>query len=333
MAVDHTPATLTGLTEALRLALPRWGLPAGAALDLLAVSENATFRASSLEGDPPIVLRAHRLTYHCAEEIGSEIAWIEALRRERVVETPAPLPGRDGQSVQTLPSLAGSPDRHVVAFAFAAGAEPAPDADLPAWFSKLGSITARMHGHAQRWVPPAGFRRKTWDVDGMFGPQAPWGDWRAGVGLDAGGRAVIERAIALIHRRLHRFGRAPARFGLIHADLRLANLLVDGPRLQVIDFDDCGFGWHLYDFAAAVSFFEHEPIVDTLLASWLDGYRAVAPLPDADAAEIPVFIAMRRFLLVAWIASHPEVPIAQDFGAAYTAGAVDMAGQLLAMFD
>jgi Ser/Thr protein kinase RdoA (MazF antagonist) len=37
---------------------------------------------------------------------------------------------------------------------------------------------------------------------------------------------------------------------------------------------DCGFSWFFYDFATAVSFMEHEPVVAELRASWLDGDRA-----------------------------------------------------------
>ena len=47
--------------------------------------------------------------------------------------------------------------------------------------------------------------------------------------------------------------RAPDRFGLDHADLRIANLLVDGGHMLVIDFDDCGLAWFMYDWATAVS--------------------------------------------------------------------------------
>ncbi len=332
MAVEYGEDALVDLTASIRAALPAWGLPPEADITLLNVSENATFRIDDGRSGRAIALRVHRLNYHAAEEIRSEIAWIEALRHEGIVETPAPLPGRDGDYVQNLASPSGLPGRHAVAFTFAPGAEPASDADLPGWFRTLGSLTARMHDHAQRWTPPETFRRKTWDFDAMFGPSPLWGDWRAGVGLDAGGRALIGRALDLIRARLDRFGRAPRRFGLIHADLRLANLLVDGPHLRVIDFDDCGFSWRLYDFAAAVSFFEHEPIVDTLREAWVEGYRAVSALPREDADEMPVFVAMRRFLLVAWIASHPEVPVARQLGAGYTFGAMDMAERLLSDF-
>lgn len=332
MTVEYGPEALADLAETVRLALPSWRLSSEADITLLNVSENATFRIDDPRDGRAVALRVHRLNYHTADEIRSEIGWIEALRRERVVDTPAPLRGVDGDHVQTLRSPAGLPTRYAVAFVFAPGVEPAPGADLPDWFRTLGSLTARMHDHARRWTPPNAFRRKTWDFDAMFGPRPLWGDWRAGVGLDAAGQALMGRALELIRTRLDRFGQAPARFGLVHADLRLANLLADGPDLRVIDFDDCGTCWRLYDFAAAVSFFEHEPIVDALREAWVEGYRAVAPLPQEDADEMPVFIAMRRFLLVAWIASHPEVPIAQELGADYTFGAMDMAERLLSEF-
>lgn len=332
MTAEYPPEALADLHAGVRLALPQWGLPTDSGLALLNVSENATFRVDP-PAAPPLVLRVHRRNYHEGGEIRSEVAWIEALRSGKVVETPAPLAGVDGDIVQRLRSPGGLPERQAVAFAFAAGSEPVVDADLPAWFGRLGALTARMHRQAQGWTHPSGFRRKTWDFDGMFGPRAFWGDWRAGVGLDPAGAALIGRALDLIARRLVRFGRAPARFGLIHADLRLANLLVEGEHLRVIDFDDCGFSWRLYDFAAAVSFFEHEPIVDELREAWVAGYRTVATLPAEDAAELPVFIAMRRFLLVAWIASHPEVPVARELGARYTFGAMDMAERLLSDFD
>ena len=45
----------------------------------------------------------------------------------------------------------------------------------------------------------------------------------------------------------------------MHADIRLANLLVDGEHVRVIDFDDCGWSWFMYDFATTVSFIEDHP--------------------------------------------------------------------------
>jgi Ser/Thr protein kinase RdoA (MazF antagonist) len=150
------------------------------------------------------------------------------------------------------------------------------------------------------------------------------------MGLDAAGRAHLARVASALRRRLDAFGQGPDRFGLIHADLRLANLLADGDRLTVIDFDDCGLSWFAYDFAAAVSFFEHEPIVPTLAEAWARGYRRSAPFGAEEEAALPMFMMLRRMLLTAWIASHAETPLAQEMGVAYTQGTLAMGEDFLA---
>ena len=128
------------------------------------------------------------------------------------------------------------------------------------------------------------------------------------------------------------FGKSPDRFGLVHCDMRLANLLVDGDLTKVIDFDDCGFSWFLYDCATAVSFFEHKPEVPGLLDAWVSGYRKVRDLPSEDVAEIPTFVMLRRLLLVAWIGSHSETELAQDMGVQYSADTVPLCEDYLSKF-
>ena len=328
MSVEYPPDVLEDLHTMVVAGLPKWNLSQQTAVTLLNVSENATFALSDRATQRELVLRVHRVGYSSAEEIRSELAWINALRSASVVDTAAPLQGGDGDFVQSLHSMRGNASRNAVAFERLPGKEPA-GGDTARWFMHLGELNAKMHRHARSWTLPPDFDRKRWDIDAMVGPRGYWGSWRAGLGLDPAGIAVLELAVAYIRRRLARFGMGRERFGLVHADLRLANLLADGSRLQIIDFDDCGFSWFVYDFATAVSFIEHEPIVPSLIEAWLAGYRAVEPLSAEDAAEIPTFVALRRILLTAWLASHAEVPFAQQFGAAYTAGTVQLAQQLL----
>jgi Ser/Thr protein kinase RdoA (MazF antagonist) len=111
--------------------------------------------------------------------------------------------------------------------------------------------------------------------------------------------------------------------------MRPANLLVDGNRLGVIDFDDCGLSWFPYDFAAAVSFLETEPYLGDLMAAWVEGYRKVSPLSKEDEAALPMFVMLRRMQLTAWVASHAETPTAQSMGEPYTQGSVELAEAFL----
>jgi Ser/Thr protein kinase RdoA (MazF antagonist) len=335
LAFEYTDGVLAELAARVALNVARWGLPPTTGVSLLNVSENATYllRPPASNGDASVgrdlILRVHRVGYSSAEEIRSELAWMAALRRDGVIDTAAPVPGADNELVQWLHSPTGAAPRAAVAFERLPGREPEPH-DAVHWFERLGEFTARMHAHARSWYLPSGFARKRWDFDAMVGPAGFWGPWRSGVGLDPAGIAIVEGALQAIRRRLEDFGTGAEVFGLVHADLRLANLLVDGTDLRIIDFDDCGFSWYLYDFATSVSFIEHEPIVPALLTAWAAGYRKVMPLHAESLALIPSFVVLRRVLLTAWLASHAEVPFARDCGASYTAGTVALAEALLA---
>jgi Ser/Thr protein kinase RdoA (MazF antagonist) len=302
------------------------------AVELLTVSENATFLITDPDAGRS-VLRVHRLGYHTERAIASELAWMDALRAEVGVRTPRVLPAADGRRVVTVPERGGTRERHCVRFEFLDGAEPGGGttdlAGLAGHFAELGAITARMHQHARAWLPPPWFTRFAWDADAAFGSSPRWGRWRDGVGVEAAEREVLGRLEDALRARLAAFGTGPERYGLVHADTRLANLLVHQGGTAVIDFDDAGFGWYLYDLGTAVSFFEHDPAVPALVGAWLDGYRTVAPLAAADEAEIWTFILFRRLLLVAWIGSHPAAADAARLGTGYTRDSCDLAERYL----
>jgi Ser/Thr protein kinase RdoA (MazF antagonist) len=317
---------LDRVTHCAQTALRDYGCHPGASAQLMNVSENATY----LIEDPaagPSVLRVHRLGYHTQAEITSELAWMDALRAEAGVHTPRVLPAPDGRRIVTVVDQASGDERHCVRFELLPGIEPAEDS-VP-HFTELGEITARMHRHARAWQRPPGFTRFHWDYDTAFGTLPRWGRWQDGIGVGPAERAVLGRLDGTLRARLAAFGTGPARYGLVHADTRLANLLVDGDAVSVIDFDDSGFSWYLYDIGTSVSFFEHRPHVPELVGAWLSGYRRVLDLPAEDEAEIWTFILFRRLLLVAWIGSHQVVDIARELGAGYTADSCDLAESYL----
>lgn len=304
--------------EDLRALLPAYGQPLDAPLTLINRSENSTWRAGG------VILRVHRQGYHSAAEIASELAWLGALQAVESLRCVRPVPDRAGQFIQNLHG------RHIVAFAPIDGRELLPGEDLSARFADLGRICARLHAHSRAWPRPRGFVRKRWDIPAILGPAPHWGDWRAAPGLDSAGKAVLARLAGSLTRILQAYGTTPARFGLIHADLRLANLLADPSGLWAIDFDDCGFGWWMYDFAAAVSFMETDPRLPELAARWCEGYRATGTLAPEDQAILPAMVLLRRLLLTAWIGSRADSDTARDLGGAgFTAGTVTLADRFL----
>jgi Ser/Thr protein kinase RdoA (MazF antagonist) len=322
-----TPDLIENMQTELAGSLPHWGLSSQSTLTFLSHSENTTFLALDPISGRKLVLRVQRTGYHSPAEIASELAWIDAVIAQDIVVTPRPVADRERRLLCPI-SLNGT-IRQVVAFEFLSGREPDPSDDLVAWFGKLGAISARLHAHSRNWARPPNFQRKLWDFDAMLGSRPLWGDWRSGLGLRDEGRRLLEKVADDLERRVNAYGQGGERFGLVHADLRLANLLVDGERLGVIDFDDCGFSWFFYDFAAAVSFMEHEPVMDQLQNAWLAGYRTVAPVTREDEAMLPVFVMLRRMLLTAWLASHSDTETARRLGTDYTDGTIALGERFL----
>ena len=320
MVVSEIPldSLLKSVQRLAEASLSLWDLPDGATLRLINVSENVTYRVEAAGGYRAI-LRVHRKDYHTRRAIECELAWLKALDEERVLSTHRCYPGRNGDVIQsaTIDGLAGA--RFLVLFSYLDGAPPDETGDMAAGFTELGAIAARCHEHVLGWQKPDNFERLVWDADAVFGSSPTWGNWRDGPQVDEAVRAVLERVEQVVRARLHAFGKAPERYNLIHADMRFANLLVDAKGTRLIDFDDCGFGWFLYDFAAAISFIEDDPRVPELKAAWLRGYRTVRRLSEADEAEMDTFIMLRRMALLAWIGSHSEAPEPQALAPGFAA--------------
>ncbi|RYE87099.1 MAG: hypothetical protein EOP19_05140 [Hyphomicrobiales bacterium] len=282
------------------LRLDLWRETADGRATLINLSENHTFRIDAPAGRT--VLRVHRPGYQSAASIESELSWLEALRRDTDLPVVRPLPGRDGRLLQRMG------DRHAVLFAFEEGREPV-EGDI-ALFATIGAFAAKAHLHVAAWTPPEGFVRPTWSVAAMLEPDGLWGDWRLAPGVGSV-RPILDAVAARLHIDLAAYGAGPDRFGLIHADMRLANLLVDREHTTLLDFDDCGFGWFMYDLGAALSFIDTAPDALALRTAWLAGYTALRPLADADLVIIDAMVLLRRMVLLAWIGTHGETLLAQ----------------------
>ena len=295
------------LIEFASRSLDLWDIPGNAEARLINLSENATFLVTGA-GGYKAVLRLHREGYHCERAITSELAWMDALRADGVIETPRVIPGRNGMAIQkwSQPNTRGT--RFLVLFHFIDGRAPDETGDLVPMFHELGAIAARCHDQALNWTRPPGFHRLNWNVETVFGRFSTWGDWREAPGVNEQIQATLEAVETTIKRRLSAYGNSPDRYNLIHADMRLANLLQESGDMRLIDFDDCGFGWLMYDFAAAVSFIEDDPRLSDFRQAWLKGYQTIRHLGSADIAEIDTFVMLRRMALLAWIGSHFEAP-------------------------
>jgi len=278
------------------------GFGPDAAITAFSVTENPTFRIDE-PGREPIVLRLYHPGNRPEAEIRSELAWMAALRDESPVRVPS--------VVGDVLVLDGPV--YAIAFTVAPGCE-LDDDSLPSTAERVGEITAHLHRHARAWQPPPWFTRPRWDLRTTLGDAPHWGRWQTGV-LDGEQVRQLERLDAVVRRRLAEWGESPERFGLMHVDLRMTNVFADGGELTIIDFDDCGYSWFLYDVGSMLTFCEGRPDVDEIVGSWADGYRHVAPLSAEDEAEIPTFLMLRRLLVHAYLGFRSDTDLAAEMHA------------------
>lgn len=306
--------------------------PEVSSIRLLNYSENITYLAERKDGKGSAILRLNRPGYHTKKELEAELIWMKAIKNHTSIIVPEPIAGANGQFIQEIADVnnSGQP-YHCVMFSYLKGETPDEmnENELLFHFENLGEITAHLHNHVENWKESKIICRPTWEYETMLGKKAKWGRWQDGLGITPQLVQLFEKVSNTIYHRLNRFGKTPDRFGLIHADLRLANLLVESDQLKVIDFDDCGFGWYLYDLAAALSFIEHKDYVPDLIQSWLKGYKKVRTLSKEEEEEIPTFIMLRRLMLIGWISSHSDNETAQKMGAEFTFQTVPLAEKYL----
>lgn len=308
-------------------ALDQYGLEKTAEAKLIIFSENATYRVEDCETDAIHgILRVSRPNYHTAEEINSEILWIKQIRRTTPIVVPDVRKGLNGEFVQQVKGMDGR-IYFAVMFEYLEGDSTNEDDEkkLIKQFEYLGEATAYLHSHTTQWKGINELQRHTWDYDTIIGDKAFWGDWRDFPGISDEDKSILQETTEIIKFRISRYPKSDANYGLIHSDLRTANMLVEDGQVKLIDFDDCGFGYFLYDLAGALSFIEEKPIIPELIKAWLKGYQKLSTVSKEDIDEIDTFIMLRRLQMTAWLVSHRESEPAAKYSPGWLKNTVELA--------
>jgi Ser/Thr protein kinase RdoA (MazF antagonist) len=310
--IDDTAAVAATFAPAAQAALAAFPIePDG--LELVAMAENVTWRVTDRRDGTPWVLKLHRPWYHTLDELISERVWVRALA-DAGVAVPLPLrtcTGEEFVSVvvpqtgeRRLAGMTRWTDGRIMAAAVREGADPQT---VETWFEQLGGVAACMHEQASRWQAPAGFTRPALDADGFMGNAPHWGPFWEHPSLTSGERQLFldtRRRLATI---LERMSRDPSVYSVIHADLHPGNILIDGGRLTVIDFDDAAWGWHAYDMAVVLVNYQDGPHLETFERAYLDSYRSVRPIAAEVLALLPLFRLIRGLAQIGWYHQRPEI--------------------------
>ena len=318
------------MTQMALEALKSWGIT-DSAPELVKIRENAVFRATAPDGGEA-ALRIHRHGYHTDAALESELQWMRALQQDGI-DVPAIVPTRSGALFTTIAVETVPEPRQVDMVRWLPGAPlgtleqglSAAVQDISQTFTQVGRLVADLHNHAAGWPQPTGFQRHAWDVEGLTGEQPLWGRFWEFPGLDKSQRDLMERARSITRNDLIAVGQPAESYGLIHADLNLDNMLTHEGRVMAIDFDDCGFGWHLFDLATISILFRGKDNYDEIHQSLITGYRQIRALSDELLQLMPLFYLLRAFTYVGWIHTRNETRTAQEIAPEIVALTCDLA--------
>jgi Ser/Thr protein kinase RdoA (MazF antagonist) len=271
----------------------------GRVLRVLRNRENHVYEMAVPSGRA--ALRLHRAGYQSAAAIQSELWWCAELARAGL-PVPAALVATDGEMLVALPD-----GRHASAVAWIEGEAlgeadrpfTRPLADVLVIYEALGALLARLHRVTDGLALPDGFTRPRWDREGLVGDAPFWGRFWDHPAASPDQRRVLVRARDALRERLV----GPT--ALIHADLLRENVLVDGRAVSLIDFDDSGFGFRLYDLGTALLQTVYHPARSEIRDALMAGYGT------RDTEMVDGFTMARSLASVGWTMPRlaPDDPI------------------------
>lgn len=281
-------------------ALSAWGLQ-GCTVALIAARENQVYRVDTLDG--ALVLRLHRKGYRSQAELASELDWMSELSRHGV-RVPQPIPTRygdrcltvNGRLADILTFLDGQP--LVSGGQWSAKITPEHSA------SQIGTTLAQLHDLSDRWQRPAEFNRPHWDAAGLLGPTPLWDRFWENPVLNPSQADLFATFRGRAERDLTELG-TTLDYGLIHADAVPENVMVSNDGVVLIDFDDGGFGFRLFDLATTANRLDRHDPTGSASHLFLQGYLSARPL---DLAALPMFRGLRAMTYVGWVISRLHEP-------------------------
>lgn len=294
------------LESVARTALAAYDLPGTPALRPLAFGLNATFevRAASKR----YVLRVHRTGYRTADQIRSELEFVRTIGTELAGDpaVPEPVPDREGALV--VETEYDGERRYCDLLSWLGGrVHSVGDGLDDAGVWALGRALGRLHNAGAAFRPSAGFALPRWDADGMFDPAAS--PFRPTLAVEdvltPADRAQFAEIAARTQTAFDALGRGEDAYGITHIDYILGNCFLrrgtEGWNVSVFDFDDCGWGYFVYDLVPLLGNLagypgpvRDNPAYPDLRDAYLAGYRSARPLPTEWERLVPLMLAARN---------------------------------------
>lgn len=289
---------------AQKLAAP-WGLDAQS-VQLLAERENRIFIATYPGGH--CVIRLHRTGYRTADQIRSELHMMQAAQMAGC-RVPEAIPTLSGDLMARIDGA------YATAIGWIDGKTRSIDdlghgspAEIAVYFRSLGAELANLHNIYDHWQTPDGFSRDAWDAAGLVGAAPLWGAFWENSDLAQNEREQLEHLRQVLQADLASIG-PRLDFGLIHADAVADNVIQNTNGITLIDFDDAGFGYRLFDLATVLIKWVDHPQYAYIMRELYAGYRTKRELNDD---HMLMMLILRAVTYVGWIMTRRDLPNAAE---------------------
>jgi Ser/Thr protein kinase RdoA (MazF antagonist) len=286
--------------------------------ELIKHRENSIFSVHRADGQR-LALRIHRANYHSDAALRAELQWMEALGTDGI-EVPRIVHARGGNALVHATTAAVPVARQIDLLTWLNGASlgdleqsgPISSDARRRIYAGVGRLAAQLHNQSAGWTRPSGFVRHDWFAESLVGETPLWGPFWTLPGLQDEQLSLLLRARDRARLALAAHGMTTANAGLIHADLIADNVIVEDGRIKPIDFDDAGFGWHMFEIATILQFLIEDPDFPALSAAVFEGYRSARTLPSHEEAALPLFLMVRSMTYLGWVQSRAETATASD---------------------
>ena len=263
----------------------------------LRTSENAVVKLISDTGTP-YALRIRKMTERYREQVTSELVVLHAFHQNTGVEIPIAHPTCCGDLFCMI-EWDGVPYAGIV-FSWVPGVSMAPGEIRESHMLAMGRTTARFHQFSRAYEPPPGFVRPIYGDEWFFGQNAWSGSPAFIQQLESRDVQRLFNARDCIRAGLQKIPGNASSFGLIHYDLHVGNFLFQDGQANMIDFDECGFGFYLFDVAHILFEFIGHPAFDTLRAAAISSY-AGATGNNGMNDQLNLFLALQGMAYVNWL--------------------------------
>lgn len=222
--------------------------------------------------------------YNPASRKAAEVQWEIDLTLHLIkngAPVASPVVGKNGSYLQTF--VIDSQNLTAVLFEWAAGEKPKPELST---YTLIGKAAAQIHSAADTFTSE--LSREQYDMHELLDDQLE----RMKTPLEESGQ--WQRVYDLAERMRKIISNPNLDYGIIHNDLTLDNVHLNGDMLTVFDLDSAAQSWRSAEAWGVLRAAEDR------FAAWLDGYRSVRAFSRDDENAVAAFGIVEDIRNVVW---------------------------------